>query len=49
MCVCGGGGGGGGWELQSFLISTFNNIERTGFVLECENWGRSDFKGVLSS
>ena len=35
--------GGGSFEVFSAL----DNINRTGFILGCENWDRYDFKALL--
>ena len=37
---------GGGGSFEEFRA--LDNFERTGFVLGCENWDRSNFKALLS-
>ena len=34
-----------GGRFEEF--STLDNFNRTGFILECENWDRYDFKAAL--
>ena len=37
-----GGGGGGG-------VEEFSTLDRTGFILGCENWDRYDFKSFIKT